>query len=157
MADAPGRQENETGKQLVGRVGKYFDKLIGQAGITREQVLLMNAVRCHPPSNALGSHPYALHLCNDWTIAEFQVYDPEVVVLLGKTAIQQVFPGAQLKVGEVRGQIRTTGPDHEYGARTWVATYHPSALMRNPSPELTALVAGDIRLAAGLLGVKDEG
>ena len=154
LAEAPGRQENETGRPLVGPAGRKFEGLLRGAGVDRASVLLMNTVRCRPPNNALASHPYASEACDHWTKAEFSVYNPEVVVLLGKTAISRVFPGAQLKVGEVRGQVRSTGENHEYGARLWVPTYHPAALTRRHSVELDALVSADIALAASLLTVR---
>ena len=152
LAEAPGAQENATGKPLVGPAGKMFGKLLAGGGVSRESVLLMNTVRCRPPHNALSSHGYAIEACNDWTIAEFKVYDPKVVVLMGKTAIMRVFPGADIKVGEVRGSARSTGPEHQYGARVWVPTYHPAALTRSHNAELIKLVSEDIRLAATLLG-----
>ena len=149
MAEAPGAQENATGKRPA---GKMFGKLLAGGGVARENVLLMNTVRCRPPHNALSSHGYAVEACNDWTIAEFKVYDPKVVVLMGKTAIMRVFPGADLRVGEVRGSVRSTGAEHQYGARVWVPTYHPAALVRSHNTELIKLVSEDIRLAASLLG-----
>ena len=146
IAEAPGAQEEKTGHPLVGPAGRIFSRLLKDAGVRREEVLIMNRVRCRPPNNDLKSHPAALENCDHWTKEEFKAYDPAVVVAMGATIIQVLY-GSNAKVGETRGKLRSTGPDFVYGERLWVPTYHPASLLPIRRPENYPLVLGDFKLA----------
>lgn len=150
MAEAPGAQENATGRPLVGPAGRIFDGILQDVGIRREDVLILNRVRCRPPGNKLSAYPEAVVACDHWTQEELGAYDPKVVVLMGGTAIQSVF-GAQAKVGETRGTARTTGEGFEWGERTWISTYHPASLLPHRRPGNRGLVVGDVKLAMEML------
>lgn len=155
MGEAPGANEDATGRPFVGRAGHVLDGVLEDAGTARSEVLLLNRVRCRPPRNNLASHPEAVTACNDWTVEELNFYDPKVVVLMGATAIKTVF-GSTVTVGEVRGQARVTGPDFEYGERVWVPTYHPASLLPHRRPENRPLVVADMLLARELLRATQE-
>ena len=140
MAQSPGKQENSTGRPLVGPAGRVFERLLGEAGLLRSQTLLMNRVRCHPPRNRLQDYPEALVECAVWTQAELGEYSPKVVVLMGREAIEMAF-GKTTRVGAVVGHARMDG-------RIWVATYHPAAVLRNS--ELGEQVVRDFKLGVEL-------
>lgn len=146
IAEAPGAQEEKTGHPLVGPSGRIFARLLKDAGVKREEVLIMNRVRCRPPNNDLKSHPAALENCDYWTQEEFKAYDPKVVVAMGLTVIKALF-GSNATVGETRGKPRQTGEDFIYGARLWVPTYHPGSLLPIRRPQNYGLVLEDIKLA----------
>ena len=146
MGEAPGAQEDAVGLPFVGPAGRILAGILLEAGLSRETVVVLNRVRCRPPRNDLKSHPEAVLACDDWTKAELMEYDPAVVVLVGATAIGSIF-GATAKVGEVRGQVRVTGEEFEYGARTWLATYHPASLLPFRRPQNRPLVVADFMLA----------
>lgn len=155
-AEAPGEAEDEAYGGVVrplnarlnkGRpnAGVIFDRLLERAGIDREELLVGNRVRCRPPRNRMGDYPEALTNCEPWNTLEFTVYDPAVVVVLGRYAMEPVY-GANPKVGELRGTWRATGEKFGWGARLWFATYHPAAVLRNT--DLFESVAEDFRQAA---------
>lgn len=152
LLEAPGQHEAATSRPLVGKAGQVFDLLLEDAGLQRSEVLIMNSVRCRPPNNrltgALGSA--ALEACKHWTLAEFEAYNPKVVVLMGATAIHQVFSKKPL-VGKVRGMVRGTTEEFEYGKRLWVPTYHPAAILRPTGRGNRRLVVEDLKLAKELL------
>ena len=148
LAEAPGRDEDRSGRPLVGRAGKLMDSVLEAAGVDRSQLLLMNTVRCRPPSNRLDRHPEALLACNDWTIAELNAYQPRVVLLTGNTPMRRVY-GQQSKITAVRGKPRSTSEEFEYGERVWVPTWHPAYCLRNPASMGELL--DDLKLALELL------
>lgn len=150
MGEAPGAQEDETGVPFVGRAGRILESLLNDAGMSRDEVMVINRVRCRPPRNNLASYPEAAEQCDLWTKAELETYAPRVIVLMGATAIRSIF-GSTVTVGEVRGTIRKTGESGQYGARTWVPTYHPASLMPHRSPQNRGLVVADLMLARELL------
>src|SRR5512137_2637456 len=51
MGEAPGATEDRTGKPFVGRAGKILDHLLAENGLSREKILITNAVKCRPPKN----------------------------------------------------------------------------------------------------------
>ena len=150
MCEAPGAQEDSTGRPLVGKAGQLFDRLLISAGLDRKNLLLMNRVRCRPTNNSLKAHPDALGKCDPWTVAELELYNPKVVVLMGATAMENVF-GTKVKVGPNRGVVRKTGPEFEYGERTWIGTYHPASLLRPGGQVNMPLVIADLALAKTFL------
>lgn len=123
-----------------------LDNILADAGIDRESLLLLNRLACAiPQGENQQDYPDALGNCAPLVEEALRIYAPRVVVLMGGPAIQLVF-GALASVGQTRGYSRTTG------GRTYVATYHPAALLRNDtSPEVYGWIVEDWQLAAARL------
>jgi uracil-DNA glycosylase family 4 len=51
IAEAPGKEESEAGRPLVGRAGKEFDSLLVLAGILRDGLTIINCLNCRPRNN----------------------------------------------------------------------------------------------------------
>lgn len=136
LGEAPGAQEDATGRPFVGNAGRLLDSMLGEAGISRGEILLLNKVRCRPAKNAIAKYPDAVEACDQWLRQELRVYNPAVVVCLGGTAITTVFgnvgqegrPSVTLADGMVR--VTPKEPISPYGARLWIATFHPAAALR---------------------------
>lgn len=152
MGEAPGAQEDAVGRPFVGPAGQLLAGLLRDVGLAREDILLLNRVRCRPPHNDMKAHPEAVEACDQWTKAELELFNPRVVLLVGATAIGSIF-GVNSKVGEVRGTVRSTGNTFEYGERLWIPTYHPASLLPYRRPQNRPLVVADIMLAKSLLSV----
>src|SRR5579884_3826361 len=88
VAEAPGRLGGElTGVPLQrDRSGKRFDRLLGAAGLTRDQIFITNAALCNP-RDALGKNrppsKAELRNCSHWLAETLDVIAPSVVVSLG--------------------------------------------------------------------------
>lgn len=124
IAEAPGADEDDQGIPLVGKAGQLFDRLLGRAGLRREDVYATNVVLCRPPSNDLHPYPEAVHTCPRlWLDKEIALVDPSVLVLMGATAGQQYFPG--VKAAELAGLSRVL-PD----GRRVTGSFHPSYVFR---------------------------
>ena len=147
MATHPGMYEDATGRPFVGKTGELLDFATESAGILRSEVLVTNRVRCRPPR--LADYPDALAECGYHTQREMETYDPLVVVLMGKEAIQPVF--GNTTVGAARSRVRMTGPKFEWGSRAWVATYHPAAALPTRNPETLPLIIEDLVRAKELV------
>lgn len=148
MCEAPGYYENQSGRPLVGKAGQTLDSILELAGMQRSDLLIVNRVRCRPPNNRLQDYPEAVHACDHWTTQELTVYNPRVVVLMGATALRAVF-GAQSKVTVTRGSFASRTDRHEWGARVYTATYHPSAATRSggANGNVGRLIRDDLREA----------
>ena len=131
VGEAPGREEDLSGRPFVGRGGKLLSAALETIGSPSEEVFITNVVKCRPPGNrvplrlewetCLGAH----------LSREIGAVAPKVVVLLGRTASAGLLGVSTLK--ETRGKlVRRDG-------RTYLPTYHPAAILRNPKLKRTFL------------------
>ena len=51
VGEAPGANEDRTGKPFVGKAGKMLDRLLAENGLPRENIMITNTVKCRPPNN----------------------------------------------------------------------------------------------------------
>jgi uracil-DNA glycosylase len=144
VGEAPGAQEDETGRPFVGRSGALLDQLLAEAGLDRGEAAVLNVVKCRPPGNRT---PKALEVarCSGWLRRQLDLLDPPVVVALGLSAAKW-FLGPRTVLGQVRGR-----PHLVDGRAVW-ATYHPSAAIRfGPNGAPRAGLLADLTAVAGVL------
>ena len=128
VGEAPGEQEDRDGRPFTGRSGAFLDGLLEDAGIAREGLYITSSVKCRPPGNRTP-HAGELRTCRQaWLERQLELVDPELVVLLGRTAVRQVL-GRDEKLSDLRGEPL------EHGGREHLVTYHPAAGMRFPDKE----------------------
>jgi DNA polymerase len=141
IGEAPGAQEDESGRPFVGRAGQLLDTLLGDAGLARGSVAVANVLKCRPPGNRTPTRAETGR-CRGWLDRQVDLVDPAVVVTLGTTALAWALgPGNRLM--DVRGRV------HDWRGRRLVATYHPSAALRfGPNGAPRAALREDLGLAA---------
>lgn len=129
--EAPGRDEDQSGRPFVGAAGRELDAWIAAMGLSRAEVFVGNCARCRPPLNRAPTQQEQ-DLCRPYgedTLAALPSL--AVVVALGATALGWLHgPGAP-RVGEARGRPFR----RPCGARTVtvVPTYHPAYALRTPA------------------------
>jgi uracil-DNA glycosylase len=133
VGEQPGDQEDRAGKPFVGPAGRLLDDMMQQAGISRDEVYVTNAVKHFKfePRGArrIHSKPSAreVNACRPWLEAEIEAIRPQLIVCLGATAAQSLL-GSAFRVTRQRGvPIRDTK-----WAPCVIATVHPSSLLRAP-------------------------
>lgn len=123
VGEAPGADEDEQGIPFVGKAGQLLDKILAAAGIS--DVYIANVVKCRPPENRLPTRE-EVEACWPYLVRQIELLKPRIIVCLGALATQQlVHP--QAKITMVHGKIYTKG-----GIKI-VPTFHPAALLRDPS------------------------
>jgi uracil-DNA glycosylase family protein len=134
VGEQPGDKEDLSGKPFVGPAGALLDKALLAAGIDRKQVYVTNAVKHFKwePRGKRRIHkkPSSLEIaaCRPWLDSEIEVVRPDVVVCLGATAAQALL-GRTFKVTQRRGEVI------EQDGQNFVATVHPSSILRAPDEE----------------------
>ncbi|MEY4839567.1 MAG: hypothetical protein RLZZ374_475 [Cyanobacteriota bacterium] len=126
IGEAPGAQEDERGQPFVGRSGLLLDQLLAAAGFDSHQdAFIANAVKCRPPGNR---KPTTLELaaCRPWLQQQIALVQPQVLVLVGATALQAVL-GLKGPISQLRGQWQSLG------GRACMPIFHPAYLLRNGS------------------------
>jgi uracil-DNA glycosylase family 4 len=141
VGEAPGAQEDETGRPFVGRSGALLDQLLAEAGLDRAQGAVLNVVKCRPPGNRTPTTAEVAR-CSGWLDRQLHLLDAAVVVALGLSAAKW-FLGPRTVLGHVRGR------PHDVGGRAVWATYHPSAAIRfGPKGAPRAALAADLAAVA---------
>jgi uracil-DNA glycosylase len=146
VGEAPGATEDETGRPFVGRSGALLDELLAAAGLDRQQVAVLNVVKCRPPGNRTP-RPAEVACCSGWLRRQLELLDPPTVVALGLSAAKW-FLGPRT----VLARAREAGP-HAWEGRELYVTYHPSAAIRfGPNGAPRAALAADLRHVASTTG-----
>ncbi len=135
VGEAPGKEEDASGRPFVGAAGKILDKALDAAGVPRGSVFITNIVKCRPPGNRT---PRAdeIAACRPYLLTQIAAIRPKVVVTLGSTALRAV-SGLELEMKDARTK-RLALDDVPV-----VSTYHPAAVLYNRGLERT--IRGDLR------------
>ena len=143
VGEGPGRDEDLQGRPFVGAAGQLLDKILSAVGLGEEDVFITNTVLCRPPGNRVPL-PAEMEACQVHREAILDALDPPIVVLLGATALKAFF-GPKAGITAMRGQRL------ERDGRAYYPTFHPAALLRDPSRKRPVWrdfqrIAGDLRL-----------
>jgi uracil-DNA glycosylase family 4 len=126
VGEGPGAEEDEQGLPFVGAAGQLLDKMIAAMGIERDDVYVCNIVKCRPPKNRTPETE-EMNACMPYLVEQLSLIQPQVIVALGKTAVQGLF-------GTAEGITRIRGRWRLYQGRIAVMpTFHPAYLLRNPA------------------------
>jgi DNA polymerase len=123
--EAPGADEDRLGEPFVGRAGQLLNKIIEACRMKREDIYILNMIKCRPPGNR-NPLPQELANCRGYLERQLALIRPEFICCLGAVAAQNLL-GTTLSIGKLRGKVHNCR-----GARL-VCTYHPAYLLRNPS------------------------
>ncbi len=118
IGEAPGRQEDQTGRPFVGSSGKYLDHVLTGTGFDRSDFFITNIVKCRPPANRVPKVKEIETCSSLYLFQQIRHIDPYLIVLLGGVAVKKML-GAK-SVEEVRGKII------ERDGKRFLASYHPA-------------------------------
>jgi uracil-DNA glycosylase family 4 len=124
IGEAPGANEDATGRPFVGPAGQLLTKILGAVNLRREEVFICNVMKHRPPGNR-NPTPDEVAACSPYLVRQIEVVKPKVILALGTFAAQTLL-ATKLPIAKLRGQI------HRYHGVPLIVTYHPAALLRNP-------------------------
>lgn len=144
FGEGPGRDEDISGRPFVGKAGQLLTKMIQACKFEREEVYIMNTVKCRPPNNR-NPETTEIENCREYFETQLDVLRPEYIVCLGLISAQALLRN-KLSVGMMRGKF------HSYFDSKVLVTYHPSYLLRQPAAKKAAWTDLQLMLRdAGLL------
>ena len=124
--EAPGADEDRLGLPFVGRAGQLLtDIIVKGMKMRREDVYILNILRCRPPANR-NPLPAEAANCREYLDRQLAIIQPEFICCLGAVAAQNLL-GTDVAIGRLRGRV------HDLHGIKVVCTYHPAYLLRNPS------------------------
>jgi DNA polymerase len=162
VGEQPGNEEDLQGHPFVGPAGALLDAALTEAGLSRADVYVTNAVKhfkfVERGKRRLHEKPKGreIRACRPWLLDELRLVAPRVVVALGATAAASLF-GPRVSVMRDRGHVQrwpVEGADETFDA---VLTIHPSAALRAPTSErrheLRAMLVADLTMAERASGL----
>jgi DNA polymerase len=128
IGEGPGADEDASGRPFVGRAGQLLDKMLASIGLSRENnCFIANVIKCRPPSNR-DPQPDETAACASFLARQIQLLQPRYILCAGRIAGQTLLNSSE-PIGKLRGKfINFQAEDREI---PFLATYHPSALLRN--------------------------
>lgn len=124
IGEGPGADEDASGLPFVGRAGQLLDKMLAAISLSRTaNCFIANIVKCRPPNNR-DPLPDEMYACRPYLDAQISLLRPASILAVGRIAAQNLLNTSE-GIGRLHGVFR------EYNGIPFMATYHPSALLRN--------------------------
>jgi DNA polymerase len=143
--EAPGADEDRLGEPFVGRAGQLLTDIIEKGmQIRREDVYILNILRCRPPGNRNPS-PVEAAACREYLDRQLEIIQPQYICCLGAVAAQNLLQRED-SIGRMRGLL------HDMNGIKVLCTYHPAYLLRNPPAK--KYVWDDIQILMAEMGLK---
>jgi DNA polymerase len=147
VGEAPGAEEDASGRPFVGASGQLLTKILGAINLARQDVFIANVVKHRPPGNR-NPAPDEVEACSPYLVRQLELLRPKVILTVGNFAVQTLL-GTKLGITKLRGQV------HLYHGIPLIATYHPAALLRNQAWKRPTWE--DVQLARRLLDRANTG
>ena len=125
FGEAPGADEDRLGEPFVGRAGQLLDRILAACTLKREDVYILNVLKCRPPSNR-NPLPEEIENCRPYFERQLEILQPEYICCLGSFAATTLLNTSD-SVGRLRGKF------HVWRGIPVMATYHPAYLLRYES------------------------
>ncbi|MCL2700138.1 MAG: uracil-DNA glycosylase [Phycisphaerae bacterium] len=153
VGEAPGADEDASGRPFVGRAGQKLTDMIAAMGLRRDQVYICNVLKCRPPGNRTPQ-PAEVVQCWPFLVRQLAVIRPKVIVTLGNPATQTLL-NTSIGITKLRGQWQSL-PDIApgLGGTPVMPTFHPSYILRSYTPEVRGMVWSDLKQVMERLGLK---
>lgn len=143
IGQSPGWQEDQWGYEpFVGRAGEQLNSLLSQISLPRDFVYLDNVGHCHP----LQDREYTkaeTAACSKWLKLSLGIVNPEIVVAMGRPAINWFLGSDSGTVEHLHGK------PIEKDGRIILPMYHPAAALRDTG--LLRHLYDDFQVLRGLL------
>jgi DNA polymerase len=124
VGEAPGADEDVQGIPFVGRAGQLLTKIIEAIDLKRDDVYIVNVIKCRPPGNR-NPDPDEVEACEGFLFRQIDSIRPKVIVALGTFAAKALLK-TQEPISRLRGRV------YEYRGAKLIPTFHPAFLLRSP-------------------------
>ena len=130
IGEAPGKNEDLTGKPFVGAAGKFLDELLQSVGMQRANVFITSIVKYRPPNNR-DPRPEEKEAFWPYMVRQLEVINPALVVTLGRHSMGYFVPGKTIT--QAHGQL--------IKGKHWpvLPLFHPAAALYNQNMRQTLI------------------
>ncbi|HZK10254.1 MAG TPA: uracil-DNA glycosylase [Clostridia bacterium] len=130
VGEAPGFYEDKSGQVFVGKSGQLLDKMLASIDLKREDIYIANIIKCRPPDNRSPTEEESTS-CIEFLRWQVKIIQPKIIVCLGAVAAKNII-SPDFRVSRQRGVWISRG------SYSIIASYHPSALLRDESKKTEA-------------------
>jgi DNA polymerase len=124
IGEGPGADEDASGRPFVGRAGQLLDTILSKIGLFRDRnCFIANVVKCHPPGNR-DPLDEEIAACALFLSRQIGLLKPKAILCVGRVAARTLLNRDE-GIGKLRGRF------YDYRGTPLLATYHPSALLRD--------------------------
>ncbi len=128
IGEAPGANEDKTGRPFVGRAGNLLESLLEEIGLTREEVWIGNIIKHRPPKNR-DPKTDEIEACEPYLTIQLRAIKPKLIVTLGRFAMYYFHKSG--KISRDHGNLIKV-ESSKVGENLLVyPVYHPAAGLRN--------------------------
>lgn len=122
IGEAPGKNEDLTGRPFIGAAGRFLSELLDGIGLKREDVYITSILKYRPPNNR---DPKPEEKAEFWPylLAQLETIAPQLIVTLGRHSTNCFLPDVQ--IGKVHGRPL------KWKGYTILPLYHPAAALYN--------------------------
>ena len=126
IGEAPGREEDASGRPFVGRSGQLLRANIRRVGYKEEDVFIANVVKHRPPENR-DPTPEEIAHCAPFLDEQIRIIEPKLIVTVGRFSMGKFFPDQ--KISGIHGRVfRVVWGGEKYFV---FPLYHPAAALRS--------------------------
>lgn len=152
IGEAPGGEEEETGRPFVGKAGKNLSSFLEVIGLEREEIFISNVVKLRPTRTSPKTGKAVNRPPSKEEIAfflpflkeEIGVIAPKVIATLGNVPLKAVTGEQKAMIGDYHGQVHPL-----VDGQVLFPLYHPAAIIYNRS--LSETYQQDLHLLKGYL------
>ena len=146
VGEAPGFHEDKQGVPFVGAAGKLLGKLLEGIGLTRDDVYVVNVLKCRPPGNR-DPLPDEIEACEPHLWRQIELIEPTLIASLGNFATK-LLSGKPAGITQVHGRAQEV----VLGGNpvTLYPIFHPAAALY--TPRMLQVLEEDFRRIPELLG-----
>jgi DNA polymerase len=127
IGEAPGEDEDLSGRPFVGRAGQLLDKILESVGMVRDDIYITNIVKYRPPGNR-NPTPQEVTVSEPLLLEQIKLIRPQIIASLGNVPTQYF-------LNTKEGITKTHGNWYSWHGIRIFPLYHPAYLLRNPSRE----------------------
>ena len=128
IGEAPGAEEDKSGKTFRGEVGELLDKMLLAIGIKRQNIYSSYAINFRPPEDRKPTSQ-EIKRYSFFLKEHVSIINPKIVILMGSTAMEAV-TGINNKMSSERGKWKEVILKNK--TFPLMITFNPSYLIRFP-------------------------
>ncbi|MFN1833796.1 uracil-DNA glycosylase [Balneola sp. MJW-20] len=125
IGEAPGENEDKQGEPFVGAAGQLLDKIMKAIEFDRNEIYIANILKHRPPNNR-DPKPEERARSLPFLLKQIEIIDPKLILCVGRVSATTLLDRDD-SLKNMRQKF------HDFHGRELMVTYHPAALLRNPS------------------------
>jgi len=136
IGEAPGAEEDRSGRPFVGNAGKLLDRMLAAIDLNRNDCYITNILYWRPPGNRTPTTD-EINLCKPFVKRQIEIVDPSVIILAGGISAKALLDRPE-GITRLRGKWYQISTSAKLKPKYAIAMFHPAYLLRQPQAKREA-------------------